>query len=586
VREGFSAEVAGNQATSAYRGIVRDWKQSFRDSTSSVILSSIIGTRTPNGISRESKVSLWLTGVSIIVLLIACANVANLLIARTIERRREIAVRLALGVSRVRLARMLLIEASLLALGGATAALVIAYASSHLVQKVLLPNIVWSGSVLDARVFGFTLAIGVVCILLAGAAPAFQALSTGVSEGLKASSRQVAGGRGRLRFTLMLIQAALSVVLLVGAGLFVRSLHNVATREVGIDRDRVLRVTMPLSLFGFDTTQIQDVYRRGAERLRAIPGVVGVATVGMTVPMGSAMAFGFSVPGVERVKFDGGGPYNSLVTPGFFSTVGATIVRGRDFTEAEGRGPSRVVIVNEIVAAAYWPHADPIGQCVKFGRDSSCSEVIGVARNVLQFSVINDDRAIVYAPPGHPGAVDGSPEAMLVRVSRDPATITPTVRRELQALAPTMPFVQVKSFGEILAPQLQPWRLGATMFMLFGAIAVIIAAVGLYSVTAYWVSQRTHEIGVRMALGAQRSDVARLVALESSRAVIAGIIVGGGVAFVASRWVSGMLYETSAHDPTVYAGAAIVLAVAAVVATVVPVRRSTSVDPAQAIRTD
>ena len=586
VREGVTAEVAAEQATAAYRGLVREWKDPQRDSTSSIVLASIIGARSPNGLSREGKVSLWLMGVSSIVLLIACANVSNLLIARTLERRREIAVRIAMGVSRWRLAGMLLIEASLLALLGSVVALAIALGGSRVVQDVLLPSIVWNDSVLDGRVFAFTLAITVVCILLAGLAPALQGMGTRVSEGLKASSRQVAGGRGGLRFTLMLVQTALSVLLLIGAGLLVRSLRNVASREVGIDRDRVLRVSMPLSRFGFDSAHVEDVYRRGVERLRTIPGVAGVAVVRLTVPMASASARGFSVPGVERPDLPGGGPYNSAVTSGFFATVGATIVQGRDFTPAEERTPARVVIVNDAIARAYWPNTSAIGQCAMYGADSACSEVVGVVRNVLQFSLINDDRAIVYAPPSHPGNQDAMPRAMLVRVSGDPGTLIPLVRRELQALSSTMPFVQVRPYSEIVAPQLQPWRLGATMFTVFGVIALIMAAVGLYSVMAYWVSQRSHEIGVRMALGAQRSHVVRLVALQSSRAVVAGLVLGGAVALLASRWIADLLYETSPHEPAVYGAAALILALAAVVASVVPVRRSTAVDPAQTIRTE
>jgi putative ABC transport system permease protein len=586
VRDGVAPEVAQQQATGAYRALVREWKQTFRDSTSSVLLSSIISTRQPRGISRESKVSLWLTGVSAIVLLIACANVANLLVARTLERQREIAVRMALGASRGRLAGMLMAEAGLLALLGSAVALGVALTASRLVQQLLLPNVVWNASVIDGRVFAFTLGVAVVCMVLAGVAPALQGMGTRVSEGLKASSRQVAGGRGRVRFALLLAQAALSVMLLVGAGLFVRSLRNVVAREVGIDRDHVVRVTMPLARFGFDSVQVEDIYRRGTERLRAVPGVAGVAVARLTVPMGGAHANGFSVPGVARPPLELGGPYNSSVTAGFFATIGAPLVRGRDFTPAEERSGARVLIVNETLARAFWPNANPIGRCATFGADSACSEVVGVVRNVLQFSLIKDDRAIVYAPLQHPGGRFAPPSAMLVRVSGDPAVIVPSVRRELQALAPTMPFVQIRSYAELVAPQLQPWRLGATMFAIFGAIALGIAAVGLYSVMAYWVSQRTSEIGVRMALGAQRSDVVRLVAAQSSRAIVAGLILGGLASLVGSRWIADMLYETSPRDPVVYGMAALVLALAAVVASIVPARRSAAVDPAQAMRTE
>jgi predicted permease len=585
VRDGVAPAVAQEQATAAYRGLLREWKDRLRDSTGSVVLSTIVGARTSDGVSRESKVALWLLGVSAIVLLIACANVANLLIARTLERRRELSVRLALGVSHGRLVRMLFAEAALLAATGAAAALATGYGASRLVQNVLLPDIVWSQSVLDARVFGFTLGVTLLCVLLAGLAPALQGLSTKVSDGLKASSRQVAGGRGRLRFTLLLAQAALSVILLVGAGLFVSSLRNVVSRDVGIDRDRVLRVTMPLSRFGFDRPFIEDIYRRGAERLRTMPGVSGVAVARLTVPMGSASASNFDVPGVERPSLRLGGPYNAAVTSGFFATVGASLVRGRDFTPAEEQG-ARVLVVNETLAKAYWPSANPVGQCARFGRDTACSEIVGVVHDVMQFNVVHDERAIAYAPAGHPGVGRAIPGAMLVRVTGEPADVIPLVRRELQALAPTMPFVTVRTYADLVAPQLQPWRLGATMFAVFGAIALLIAGIGLYSVLSYWVSQRTSEIGIRMALGARRADVVRMVLVQSSRAVGAGVLLGGAIALFASRWANEMLYETSPYQPSVYVTAAVVLALAGAAASIVPARRSTAVDPAMAIRTE
>ena len=581
----MTPQLANEQATKAYRDIVRTWNDPQRDS-SSIVFSSIIGTRTPQGLSRESKVSLWLMGVSVMVMLIACANVANLLLVRTFERRREIAVRIALGVSRARLVRMLLTETALLALLASVAAVIIAFFAGALVRNVLLPDIVWSESVLDVRVFVFTMLMAVVCLALAGVAPALQSLRTKVSDGLKASSRSVSSSGGRLRFALLLTQTAMSAILLIGAGLFIQSLQNVVSREVGIDRDQLIRVSMPLSRFGFEPAQIEDIYRRGVERVRGLPGVTSVGVARMTFPMGGATAMGFSVPGVTTPVIAGGGPYNSAVTAGFFATVGARIVKGRDFTTDDELHGARVLIVNEQLAKAYWPDGNAIGRCAKFGGDSACSQVIGVVGNLLQFNVINDDRAIVYATPRHPGAVSARPGAMVVRISGNVRAMVPTIRRELQSLAPTMPFVQVKAYRELVAPQLQPWRLSATMFTLFGGIALVMAAVGLYSVMAYWVSQRTHEIGVRMALGAQRSDVVRLVARQSSIAVLAGLLIGGGIAFVASRFAVDMLYETSPHDPRIYLGAALVLGAAATVASIVPTRRSMSINPSKAIRSD
>jgi putative ABC transport system permease protein len=578
--------LAEAQGTAAFRGLLGEWKQHWRDSTGSVVLGSIIGTRAPTGVDPQGKVALWLMGVSVIVLLIACANVANLLIARTLQRRREIAVRLALGVSRGRLLRLLLTEAILLALFAAGVALLVAHGGSRIVQTTLLPDVVWSDAVVDARVLLFTLAVTVACIVLAGIAPALQGIRTRVSEGLKASARQVAGGRSGLRYTLLVAQAALSIMLLIGAGLFIKSLRNVNARDVGLDAERVLLVSMDLDRAGFDSTENTRIHARARDRLRAMPGVASATTVRSSVPKRMGNAMSVKLPGVgKKPELSGGGPYYSVVDAAFFGTLGATILRGRGFTESEERLPSRTMIVNDTLAKVYWPGADPIGQCVKLGSDTTCTEIVGVVENVLLFSATGDERAMLYLPAGHP-AFPGRGYATMVRASGKGAPLIPMIRQEVQRLAPEMPFVEVTTFADLIAPELRPWRLGATMFTLFGLIALVIAAVGLYSVLAYWVSQRTQEIGVRMALGAQRGDVVRLVASQAFRAIAVGLLVGGALAAGASRWMADLLYQTSARDPLVFAAAAVVLGVAAFVASVVPAHRSASIDPSIALRAD
>lgn len=583
---GANEEIAEDQATAVFRAQLREWKQQWRDSTGTIVLGSIIGTREPDGLRAEAKVSLWLMGVSLIVLLIACANVANLLIARAFDRRREIAVRLALGVSRGRLVRMLLTEAALLAAFSAVVAIAVSYWASRFVQGTLLPGIVWSEGVLDGRVLAFTLVVTVLCILLAGMAPVAQSLGLKLSDSLKSGARQVGGLRGRTRAALLGFQAALSIVLLIGAGLFVRSLHNVTERDVGIDLDRVLMVTMDLSRAGFDRPRIEELYEQAQERLRTMPGVARAVIVKGTVPLRTATAIGLTIPGVEPPDIDGGGPYDAGVTHEFFPTIGARIVRGRNFLPEESHVPSRVMIVNELVADAYWPRGDAVGQCVNLGNDQACTEIVGVVENVMLFALVRDDRALVYMPPTHPMVARRMPTALLIRVESESEALIPMVAREIQALAPNMPHVNVKPYSELVAPQLRPWRLGATMFTLFGGIALVIAAVGLYSVMAYLVAQRTQEIGVRMALGARRGDIVRLVARQSSGAVAAGLVLGAVAAALASHSMADMLYETSPRDPVVYIGAAAVLTLAALVASVVPARRSASVDPALALRAE
>jgi putative ABC transport system permease protein len=586
LRHGATVELAESQGTAAVRNEIRAEKRPWADSLGTLVLGTLIGTRTPDGFSPESKVSLWLMGVAIIVLLIACANVANLLIARTIERRREIAVRLALGVSRGRLLRQLLSEAALLAGVAAIASMIVAQWASRFIEHTLLPGIVWTDSVLDTRVLAFTLGATVLCIFLAGAIPAAHGMSTDVSNGLKSSSRQIAGGRGGLRRGLLATQAALSFVLLVGAGLFVASLRNVVRRDVGIDFEHAMTVSMDLRRSGFSRPDIDATFRTALVRAVNVPGVMAASMVWTTVPGSSASAMGFSVPGrAKNPELVGGGPYYGGIGANFFSAIGARIVRGRDFTPSEERAPTRVMIINQMLADAYWPGANPIGQCVRLDSDSTCTEIVGVAQNIMLFRMIKDDRAMIYLPPFHP-MLDGPPSAIIVRTAGDPSLVIPELRRTIQGVAPNMPFVSVRPYSEIVAPQLRPWRLGATMFTIFGAIALIIAAVGLYSVMAYSVSQRTHEIGVRVALGARTSDVVRLVTLQGLRAIGAGIVLGAAIALFASRWIADMLYNASAHDPRVYVGAAVVMAIAGGIASVVPARRSARVDPAITLRAD
>ena len=578
--------LAERQATTVFRSAIKGWREFGSDSNGVIRLGSLAAGTTADGFSPEAKVAVWLLGVSAMVLLIACANVANILIARTIERRREIAVRLALGASRGRLLRQLLIEASVLAAIATLVALVVARVGGILVQRVLLPGVSWNDSVIDRRVLGFTLLAAVLCVLLSGLAPAIQGARGSVNEGLKSSSRQIAGGGGRARALLLAIQVSLSVILLVGAGLFVRSLRHVVDYDVGVDLDRVALVMFNVGQAKLSNADFRDLYREARDRAAALPGVQRVALVSGTVPGRMATGFSVTVPGHKMIDFPGGGPYSVFAGRDYLMTVGTHLVRGRLFTPEEEASSSPVLIVNRVVADGYWPGEQAIGKCAKLGDDKEpCRTIVGVVENSMMFKLVGDDRAMLYIPPD-PRSDDYQPSALVVRSRGSVERLLPLLQRTLQGIRPSVMYVNIASYADIVAPQMRPWRLGALMFSIFGILATIIAAVGLYSVMAYWASQRTHEIGVRLALGAQPRDVVRLIATQASRTVVIGLAVGVLLALFFSRWIADLLFETSPHQLSAYATAGITLGVAALVAMIVPARRVASVDPAEALRTE
>jgi len=575
------------EATVVLRRAMRGWKQPWRDTLAAVVAGPIVAARGPGKALPEARVSLWLVGVAGIVLLVACANVATLLLARAAGRRREIAVRLALGVGRRRLVRQLLTETLLLATLAAAAALLVTHWGGAAVRTLLLPSVAWTGSPVDARAIAFTAAATLLTVLLAGLAPALRASATDVAGALAAGARQGGGRRSALHAGLLVTQAALSVVLLVGAGLFVRSLHRVRAHDVGIDLPRVLLVRMDLERAGFAAPRVRAVYAAAAERARQIPGVERAALAAMSVPMQTGAALRTTIPGRDSLPaLPNGGPYYGAVGTDYFAALGARVVRGRGITDADERLGARVAVVNETLARHYWPaeSGSPLGACVLLGSDSTCTEVVGVVQDIMLFRLVADERAQLYFPLTHPAFPASAPGALLVRTYGEAASVTGPLRRALQALAPGMPYVDVRSFEELVAPQLQPWRLGATMFALFGGLALAIAAVGLYGVLAYTVSQRTHELGVRMALGATTRDVVGLVVRDGVRVAGVGLALGAAAALAAGRFVAPLLYETSPRDPVVLGAAAVTLLAVAVLASLIPARRAAHVEPSVALR--
>jgi predicted permease len=544
------------------------------------IFGSILYDRGPQR-GTDAKVATWVLGVAIIVLLVACANVANLMLARALARRREIAVRLALGVSRRRLAVQLFTESVLLAMVGGVAGLVLAQWGGGIVRAVLIPNVEWGNTLLDGRLLAFAGGLALLSALLTGLVPALQASDPDIAEALKSGGREGSHHRSRLRTVLLVMQGAFSVLLLVGAGLFVRSLHNVRSVELGLDVDRVMYVSTDPRGTPMPQTARTELRRRMAERARALPSVEGAAST-MTVPFWRSINEDLFVPGIDSVNTLGDFFLNA-VSAEYFATTGTRILRGRGIEAGDARGAAPVIVVSRSMAQLLWPNDEALGKCVKVGADTSpCRSVVGIAQD-MRWGTFDDSRPLqVYLSDEQYRASDG----LYIRTRGEARAEAPAIRRELQRLAPGIAYVEAHPLEDIIDPQLRPWRLGATMFTVFGLLALLLAGIGLYSAIAYGVAQRRHEIGVRLALGAGTSNIARMVVGEGLRVVAVGILIGVALALGGGRYIASMLFDVSARDPLTVSVVALVLLLVAIAASLIPAWRATRVDPVSALRAD
>ncbi|HKH50071.1 MAG TPA: ABC transporter permease [Thermoanaerobaculia bacterium] len=530
-----------------------------------------------------------LMGVVGLVLLIACFNIANLLLVRAAERRREIAVRLAIGASRGRLIRQLLTESVLLALLGGLAGLLIAIWTARLIVafKPPLPIPLNLDVPLDWRVLAFTLGIALLTGILCGLAPALQSTRPGVVTALKDEE----GGLMRhhrklgLRNLLVVAQVAISALLLVGAGLFLRSLGSAQSIDPGFRLRNGVAVQVALELGGaYDETRGRAFYERLLERTRVLPGVRSASLtehlpLGLNVHVSDAQIEGRPKPRKgEELEVDRNG-----VMPGYFETLGIPLVAGRDVTAADRPGAQRVAIINQTAARQFWPGEDPLGKRLRLGESGEWMTVIGVARDGKYRTLGEAPRAFVYTNNLQQYssfmtlviATDGNEQAMLEQV-----------RRELDALDPNLPVFDIATLSEHLSIMLFPARLGAALLAAFGALGLVLAGIGLYGVVASSVARRTREVGIRMSLGARRADVLALVVREGMTLTGIGLAIGLGLALLASQVLSGLLYGIGTHDPMTYLIVAVVLGGIALFANLVPAGRATQVQPVVALKYD
>jgi predicted permease len=533
-----------------------------------------------------SLVAQLLMAVVGIVLLITCANVANLLLARANTRHREIAVRQSLGASRGRLLRQLLAESTLLALLGGAAGLLLGVWAARLLPALVPGDAVAAGLQLpelafDSRVLTFTAGLSLATGVLFGLAPALQTTRPNLIPALKDATGEGHVQRSRLRGTLVVAQVALSIVLLISAGLFVRSLQMALATNPGFNTRGVLLAALDLSLQGYDETRGLDFYARLMDRVGNLPGIeaVSVASVVPVSPSGSRTTVeveGYASRPQEDMELN----FNR-VGPGYFRAMGIAVVRGRVFGESAIDSARGEVVVNETFAQRYWPGQNPIGRGIRFGRNADPDTVIGVVQNGKYRGMREDALPYMYRPLG----TSYTPRvALLARTDGDPMAMLPAVRAELQMLDSTLPIYAERTLAEQVGSAVVGERLAAMLLGVFGAIALLLATVGIYGLVAHAVEQRTHEIGVRMALGADRRDVVRLVVGQGMGLVLVGVGLGlvGSVAL--TRAVASLLFGISPTDATTFALVPVGLMVVALLACLLPARRAARIDPMRALR--
>jgi len=532
--------------------------------------------------SLEARTLVWVTGVAAIVLAIACANVANLYLARALRRRREIALRLALGVTQRRLAAQSLTESLVLSLLGCVAGVLIAQWGGSALRRLFLPADGAVSVATDWRTLGVAVGAALAAGLLTGFSPLWLARSADITKTLKAGAREGTHQRSRLRSSLLVMQVVLSVVLLVGAGLFVRSLARLRDVRLGYDVNPVLLVRWDRRGEQMSTEERTGLRRRVLDAAQAIPGVERAAWVS-NIPLQGTSTMQLFVPGIDSVGRLGRFTYQSAGAD-YFATIGTRIVRGRAFTEDDRAGAPTVAVVSDAMARVLWPSANALGQCLRVGADSMpCTRVVGVAENAVH-DAVKDQPLRYYLPMDQFPAEGGS--LLLVRLRRPSAAAAEEVRRALQPVMPGQQYVTTRPMVDLLDAQRRSWRVGATMFVAFGVLALVVAAVGLYGVMTYNVGQRMHELGVRIALGAQGSDVVRLVVGQGMRLVVAGVVAGSALALGAARWIEPLLFRQSASDPFVFGFVGVLLVVVAVVACSVPASRAVRADPNTVLRAD
>jgi len=543
-----------------------------------------------------------LMALSGLVLLIACANIANLLLARGAGRKLQTSVRLALGARRARLVRQLLTESALLAIIGGAAGLIVAYLGTRSIVAIAFrgSDFIPIDPTPSAPVMLFSFVLALVTGLVFGVAPAWITSHGDPAEALRGSSRSTTHGASLPQKVLIVVQAALSLVLVAGAALMVQSLRNLEHQNFGFQSDHRYIVHLDHAFVGLPQEDLAGRYRELQQKMRSLPGVI-TASYSLYSPLGGDN-WGTSVYVPGRVHQSGvQGDYSSWlrVGPDYFETIGTRLLQGRTINEHDTPTSRRVAVVNQQFAKMYFNGADPIGKHfgANDGQHTSDFEIVGVVEDAQYQNNHSADRPRYFLPYlqqveySEPSTMSGEAasqriQAIELHVAGAPENLESTIRRELTAIDPDLTVIHMRSFGEQVTEAFNQERLLARLTTLFGALALILASIGLYGVTAYTVEQRTREIGIRIAVGANRGDVASMVLKGAFRQVAIGLVIGIPLALLGGRLIASQLFEVKGHDPFALGLAALLLAACALIAGLIPARRAAAVEPMQALRTE
>ncbi|MEW6729918.1 MAG: ABC transporter permease [Acidobacteriota bacterium] len=583
------------QATSAMNLIAQQLGQSYPQTNRDVTIKIQPGDHKtqplPGGDNILTLISAMMMGVMSLVLLIVCVNVANLLLARATVRRREIAIRLALGASRSRLVRQLLTESMVLSMIGGSVGMLFAIWLIDLFKtsgppldfETVNPDY---DLALDYRVLGFTLIVSLATGVIFGLLPALQASKPDLVAMLKGEAQMIMGRfwRFNLRNALVVVQVALSLVLLICAGLFLQSLHNAQQMNPGFETKNILLASVQLNIQGYNQARGRAFYKEIIERAERLPGVES-ASLASHLPLddgfdGDRIFVEGYVPRSENEKIV---VFYSIIGKNYFQTMKTPIVAGRAFDQRDKVDSSRVVIINETMARRYWPGQDPIGKRLQMGNTNSpYLEIVGVAKDGKYITIGETPIPFMFLPLEQ-NYTDGR-SRILLRTQADPTSVVASLRREVQELDETLPLFGIKTIQQFMQRSLWGVDAATSLISSLALFALLLAAIGIYGVISYTVAQRTQEIGIRIALGARQRDVLKLVIKQGLALTLGGVSIGLVSAFVLTRLMADLLFDVSATEPTIFALLALLLTSVAMLACYIPARKAMKVDPMVTLR--